>query len=673
MFLCGINLLCSLLINPNILMLLVLLIVACMCGAVYSCSTNLGKDSSVSLKNDINCSLECEIDDADLSIYSLNLRHQYINWGEFFWEFVFKHNLNPNLWASYKSDALYFWKLWAKSLPENKQKHKFSEAFLWSLSRMFDYGEVKDSINSKGFLDGCVALLLFLLTWLIGGGGLIGSVITIMKHYFDGGWRRWWFLLWGHTVILGWNDNGVTLIREHIESRRVSIFGSKRKHAMPERIVILTSNNVDDVKRKIKAYLRPYVWSHLAIRFDVYRCEYDDLNELKRLNLVFANAIYVLGEDRDFSHDARALMIPQILSSDSIRNFLYNKFLIFLNKRNHLRCCFVNESPIKVDLHLFSFGLYSQLMRMQKSFEVESKPLANSFQSFYVMYRNCYDSWAKRLFANYYTYIHKDRNASSVKLRCGTSNSVHLVIIGFSEMGQALAVQAARVAHYGENIKTYITIFDDEIESQETEFRSLFPRIDEIPDVHWTFMHGEKVGSDAFLDRIMSFLPESQLTIAIACDNSAYGMKIAIPIYNLIQKSNNAYINILLRQDIVGKLTPKKEEAPLLNMSKPSIRIFGMKDGGGYNAWYRDIDAFELYKSINEGKNENDWCKLSSYEKGKYQLALDIIEETYNENDDEKVKEEKIQNLIIANHILDYSEIDRDIIENAYNKFGKKA
>ena len=62
-----------------------------------------------------------------------------------------------------------------------REERQWSESFRWSLSRMFDYGAVLDSIRLGWSFNGLVATALFLFTWLIGGGGLVGSIITTMN------------------------------------------------------------------------------------------------------------------------------------------------------------------------------------------------------------------------------------------------------------------------------------------------------------------------------------------------------------------------------------------------------------------------------------------------------------------------------------------------------------
>ena len=163
-------------------------------------------------------------------------------------------------------------------------------------------------------------------------------------------------------------------------------------------------------------------------------------------------------------------------------------------------------------------------------------------------------------------------------------------------------------------------------------------------------MRKENIGSEEFMARMTSFAAmDDSLTIAIACDNAADGMKIAIPIYNRVHKNNktdgDGRVQILLRQDVVGRIMPKNEEAPVLNAETPGIRVFGMKDGAGYNAWFRDATAEDLYDAAKIGGDDNSWRDLQAQERLQYQILLDAMEEMSGIKDATR--------LIKANELLD--------------------
>ena len=509
---------------------------------------------------------------------------------------------------------------------------------LWSLDHMFSYDSFRESISGGSLAEKFSAAVLFFLTWLIGSGVLVGAVIETTLRLASGSWRRWPWLFHGHLVILGWNDNVPTIIREHIESRRIRMpFG--RRWAMPERIVVVTDQDPREVRRRIRASVR----GHWLVTATLHCGTYDDESEIERLHISAANAIVVLGETNDPSHDAHVLLVPSRVEGAILRRRmqkLRTAFVRFLLAREFLK---TRELPM--ELHLDSYGLYCQL---ERSREVAAQHKVYC-RGICVIYRNFHDSWAKRLLANAYLLNRTGRMGSfcgkrtdSVRLwRNDDSNTVHLIIVGFSEMGQALATQAARVAHYGkdrhgEDLHTYITVFDAEMEVHEREYRAIFPRIDEIPDIHWTFVKGVDVGSDLFVGIINGCVQAgTDLTVAVACDNSAAGLKLATPLRNVLKQDDHTLL--LVRQDIHDRVTLKDEEAPKLDCGAGRFQVFGMRDGAGYNAWYRDFlgrNIFEHHEKADDMQGlvsmpdgVREWRDLSFAQRSQISALFDATEE----------------------------------------------
>ena len=70
----------------------------------------------------------------------------------------------------------------------------------------------------------------------------------------------------------------------------------------------------------------------------------------------------------------------------------------------------------------------------------------------------------------------------------GQKRYVHLVVSGFSEMGLAVALQAIRLAHYGNNktdnsLRTRITIVDPNMDELKASFMSQFRHLEQIYDL----------------------------------------------------------------------------------------------------------------------------------------------------------------------------------------------
>lgn len=65
------------------------------------------------------------------------------------------------------------------------------------------------------------------------------------------------------------------------------------------------------------------------------------------------------------------------------------------------------------------------------------------------------------------------------------SRRVHLVVIGFGQMGESLVTEAAKIAHYANGKHLCITVIDREAGTKETCFRTAYPRFGEICDIRF--------------------------------------------------------------------------------------------------------------------------------------------------------------------------------------------
>ena len=62
---------------------------------------------------------------------------------------------------------------------------------------------------------------------------------------------------------------------------------------------------------------------------------------------------------------------------------------------------------------------------------------------------------------------------------------VHLVVIGFGQMGESLVTEAAKIAHYANGKRLCITVIDREAGTKEICFRTTYPRFGEICDIRF--------------------------------------------------------------------------------------------------------------------------------------------------------------------------------------------
>lgn len=517
---------------------------------------------------------------------------------------------------------------------------KYRKRFQWVLDKMFSYDKMREEIVSKendkelSLKKGkaVLAFILFLFTWFVGGGVLVSALIATTIEIWNGKWRLWGGLLRNHTVILGWDETVPILLKDHIESHRFLFFNR------PETIVIMTEYPAPKVRLALRDILcksilkRILRWPFLTISTVVCNGKFDDDEEIRNLCLQRANSIYVVGEQNDASHDVRVLMTPAKLQkySDSLSQ---RKWLQFFKSR--LNC----------HLNIRNFHVFLQHIRGG------AKKGENQicFRPLNIVSHNFYDSWVKRLFSRVpIDKEGKDKDKKSVDLHFAFQKNgggdIHLVIVGFGSFGQALAVEAATVAHYGKERRTYITVIDDDIGEKERDFRALFPRIDEITDVHLSFITDVKIGSEKFRRLLEEFArngkkegevkgKNQQLTVALTLEDDEACLKQVLPVYRSIDGDSKNTQLIVSQQTCETDLDQKEETFDGMYGCK-NVKFFGFSNGTGFDVWRREEIARELAKKFAEdflkkSREELDkyWWNLKEWEKQYFRMMIDGLEE----------------------------------------------
>lgn len=172
-------------------------------------------------------------------------------------------------------------------------------------------------------------MALFLVAWLIGGGGLVSVLVGQYNKDAAGGFRRWKFLVRNHVVVLGWDDGVlVKLANEFRESKRDCY--------------VVTDQNVFELGKLLEC---------AGIKnFCIYKGDYDNPKEWQEnLQLDRAKKVFIMGERDEEAHDARVQILyekvsmickPQTEIKVNIHDFglaqkLINKAGVYMNF--HLR------------------------------------------------------------------------------------------------------------------------------------------------------------------------------------------------------------------------------------------------------------------------------------------------------------------------------------------------
>lgn len=258
-----------------------------------------------------------------------------------------------------------------------------------------------------------------------------------------------------HYVIIGGCDVALGIVRQ--------ILKPDENGRLPY-IVIQTSGDVEKFRRVLFSVLDDNEVKKVVIRYGS-RTSFDDIKELC---LTTAKEIYVLGEDSrnddiESYHDTMNLTCLRHIAN------ICSRTPAFLERRERME--------IGTDAHEFRIPVHV-MFEYQTTFNVFQ--ITDLDNAGCVMFRpfNYYEMWAQNVLVNKNLDTNKP-DKSYIPLE-GTNgilhddeSYVHLVIIGMSRMGVAMAVEAAHLAHYPnfetKRKRTRITFIDANMK-QEMDF-----------------------------------------------------------------------------------------------------------------------------------------------------------------------------------------------------------
>lgn len=283
----------------------------------------------------------------------------------------------------------------------------------------------------------------FLLAHLIGtvvfSGILIATITTVFRTWgerFKNGVIRFWSFR-RHTVILGYNEIVAGMVEQ------ICGFGDAPNDV---RIVV----GVPDKVHETYLQLRNNLTKKQKRCVVVMKADCCNVDDLKRLNVRAAKDVYIIGAQDD----------AYSLNS-------YNKIQSLCRK--HRPECYVQ---------IQYQSTYALFLPHTKREGMEH------FHAF-----NFHNEWARKML------MRKEidtRNEES--LTVDSDMYVHLVIVGMTEMGEALAREAAFLCHYPNfvtnGIRTKITFIDPQVEEPETYFRGCYRHLFESDflDVEFEFL-----------------------------------------------------------------------------------------------------------------------------------------------------------------------------------------
>lgn len=166
--------------------------------------------------------------------------------------------------------------------------------------------------------------------------------------------------------------------------------------------------------------------------------------------------------------------------------------------------CFFNKEQLNIEIAQrlqeicnkrkagFPLHCYVHISNRRMLEVIEKTNLAanNGNEKFALHFFNTYQIIARSFFERF-------SRESAYLLKAGsTRQPLRLIILGFNKAGEALVLQAARIAHFINGSKTQIVIVDAKANAQETAFFKNYPQFREICDIR--FVEKEMESADLY-------------------------------------------------------------------------------------------------------------------------------------------------------------------------------
>ena len=308
---------------------------------------------------------------------------------------------------------------------------------------------------ADGWFRACSCLLA-----IFGSVFFNGLLISLFVGWYDRLVSRWENGLTRYNRVLK-RGNFVVIVgdNEMVPSIIAQLF--ERRRGL-EHVVVQTNRDVPGLRKRLVSFLK----SEDEKRVIIYSGEMTSKDDIRDLHTEYAREVFILGnsiEDGEsaINHDALCLDCVRIMA-------------LLLKETGRpsgkLLCRVMFE--YQTTFSIFQFADISDNVRDI----IDFRPF------------NYYEMWAQRLFVNRKLhFVKEDLNEylpleGEKPITFDSKDTVHLVVVGMSNMGVALAVEAAHLAHYpnfnaDSRLKTRITFIDNDCITQMGYFKGRFKEL----------------------------------------------------------------------------------------------------------------------------------------------------------------------------------------------------
>lgn len=368
-----------------------------------------------------------------------------------------------------------------KILPKSISDKQSDPSLFWSLYfHYLDPGNQHMTTSESGRQQAA-------LTAILGYFLLNGLLVSTLISWFDRRKEKWikgevrynYFLrLKSHYVIIGGNDVVVGIVKQ--------ILGQiyARHRLFKPYILIQTSRDVEDFRRELFSSLTPREQQRIIIYYGSRDAEVD----INDLCLGKAKEVYMLGEeartdDTESYHDTinmKSMALINASFESTLRRKLIARYSAWADstKQQRMRSWLKHRcEAMKLTCRV--------MFEYQTTFNIVQVTDIN-MECIKFMPFNYYEMWAQHVLVCQKL---KDDNAfNSYKplegydgIKPDDDTFVHLVIVGMSRMGSAMAIEAAHLAHYpnfdNNKRRTRITFIDEAMSKEKHFFMGRFKEL----------------------------------------------------------------------------------------------------------------------------------------------------------------------------------------------------
>lgn len=413
----------------------------------------------------------------------------------------------------------------------------------------------------------------------------------------------------GHTLFLGYDDMMIQTLKE--------VLGTDTEAT----VVVAVPDHVLEVRSKLGGVLL----DEELVRVEMVQCNMCDKMELtKRACVNEAARVFLIGQPDDPTHDANNFKSLDVLSE-------------IIDSKAPSKKAQSDKALPEVYLYIRNRASFSLIQRQGYVRENNSN-LHKKTNPF-----NFYENIAGNLLTGFdrdVELMKLDYHSSCKNLAVCPERDVHLVILGMTEMGMALAREVLMVAHYpGHRVK--ITLVDEDAREQMFFFtgrykdlfklcRYTFQDLDgvetapkqapiekEILDVSFEFIKGS-VAHPELMKMLESWAGDEKqlLTLAICTNDSPRNMAVALYLPRTLVEGENAVPVWVYQQgdDSLKEFMSHKYYK--------SLRTFSPSEYGGLSLcgslaqeWAVEVGRAYEQSSEKESNEEKTWEGMTQYER----------------------------------------------------------